>query len=453
MQSSRRDARSERLTDVDVTGAPEPLPAGPPGTPGRESHERKAAHRRGGSHVAHPAEARCAPELPGLNADLLYTLVAENVRDYAIFLTDVDGVIRCWGESARLMKWWTRPQAEGAHLRLLYPDGGSEDGTAESHLAIAAATGEYNGEGHRVRSDGSTFWAYVTLTALRTDDGTLVGFTKVTRDFSARRAVEAAIIQQRHSPPAMEKRIAAPAQFVGLVANLSHELRSPLNAILGSVALLAQRFPDGDADRAHFERLQRNTRHLLAVVEDVLEISRAESGQLSLSPDAQRLGPVIEEALADIETQARARHLTVTNAVSGGPADLPYWGDEGRVRQVLVNLLTNAIKFTDDGGRITISGGTGETVSGAALVGPGPWVYVRVEDTGRGIPPERLAAIFEPFQQSEPADQRRGTGLGLSISREFARAMGGDLVAESEIGVGSRFTLWLPIAPTEPVPR
>ena len=119
---------------------------------------------------------------------------------------------------------------------------------------------------------------------------------------------------------------------------------------------------------------------------------------------------------------------------------MPFWGDERRVRQILVNLLTNAVKFTPPRGRITISGGTGERVARASLSGPGPWMYARVEDTGRG-PPENLEAVFEPFQQSDVADQQRGTGLGLSISRQLARLMGGDLTAESEVGVGSSFTL------------
>src|SRR3954453_9313504 len=413
---------------------------------GRESQERKAALERGGSQIQ-PARPLCAPEIHGLDSELLYTLVADNVRDYAIFLMDADGIIRCWGESARLMKWWTKQQAEGTHLRFLYPDGGAEDGTAESHLQMAAESGEYNGEGHRVRSDGSTFWAYVTLTALRGHDGALVGFTKVTRDFSARRAVESALIQQRDgvSTAATQQTVEQLEYMKRLVANLSHELRSPLTAVAGSVALLAAKMASDDPDRPHIERLQRNSRHLLAIVEDVLVMSRAESGQLTLSPSVQRLGPVVDEALADVEMEARARQLTIVNAVSAGAADVPYWGDEGRVRQIIVNLLTNAIKFTDPNGRITISGGSGETVTGAQLAGPGPWMYVRVEDTGRGIPPERLQAIFEPFQQSESADQRRGTGLGLSISRQFARTMGGDLVAEREVKPGSAVTLWVAV--------
>ena len=439
--------------DQNATGAEAPLPALEPGSPGRESHERGAALRRGGSLVGATSQPLCAPVIPGLDAELLFTLLAENVRDYAIFLTDGNGMIRCWGEGARLMKWWTRQQAEGAHLRLLYPDGGAEDGTAESHLAAAARDGEYNGEGHRVRSDGSLFWAYVTLTALRNPQGELVGFAKVTRDFSARRAVEATLQQERRITPESQQMLEEAKRIKRMMATLSHELRTPLNAIVGSIALLSTTSAPNDAERAHIERLHRNSRHLLAIVDDVLEMSRADSGQLSLSAGVRRLGAAIEEAFADVETQASTRHVLLTNSVSGAAADLPYWGDEGRVRQILVNLLTNAIKFTEPGGRVTISGGTGEAVKGAALGGPGPWIYARVEDAGRGVPPDRLEAIFEPFEQANLEDQKAGTGLGLAISRQLARLMGGDITAESEPGVGSRFTLWLPIAASDPIPR
>lgn len=350
------------------------------------------------------------------------------------------------------MKWWTREEAEGAHLRLLYPDGGSEDGTAEDHLLTAARVGEYCGEGHRVRRDGSSFWAYVTLTALRNAEGALVGFSKVTRDFTARRAVEASLIDRLGAadPNALADEY---ARLKRLVAGVSHELRTPLNALLGWVAMLERDVRETDPQRSHVDRIKRNGEHLMQIVNDVLDLSRADSGSLAVEHSVKRLGPAVQEAIADVEPQIVKRRLVLKNAISGGAGDLPYLGDDVRVRQIIVNLLTNAVKFTEPGGQITVSGGTAETVAGVSLPSAGPWIYVRVEDTGRGIPADRLTSVFEPYQQVEALDQRQGTGLGLSISRRLARAMGGDITVESAPGVGSSFTLWLPIAPSEPVPR
>jgi PAS domain S-box-containing protein len=394
----------------------------------------------------------CAPELPGLRAELLFTLLAENVREYAVFLLDADGVIRCWGEGARLMKWWTAHQAEGAHLRLLYPDGGAEDGTAEEHLQTAAASGEYTGEGHRVRSDGSTFWAGVTLSSLRNAGGELVGFTKVTRDFSARRAVEASLAAQAQSlpqPPRLDDEV---TRARTLIASVSHELRTPLNAMLGYVALLEHMITDTQ-QRDYIVRLQRSGRHLVQIVNDILDMSGDDTAPIAMSRAVRRLGAAVQESLADIQAQARDSGVEIVNAMSGTAGDVAYFGDEGRVRQILVNLLTNALKFTGERGRITVSGGAAARVAGAALTGPGPWAYVRVEDNGRGIPDDMQAAIFEPFQQSDETDRHQGSGLGLAISRRLARVMGGDLTVQSAVGVGSVFTLWLPIAPSHPVPR
>jgi PAS domain S-box-containing protein len=441
------------VLNPNATGSTQPLPGDRPGVSGRESHERKAAAARGNQRAGEPAYVPCAPDVPGLRADLIYTLVAENTRDYAIFLIDPDGIIRCWGEGARLMKWWTRQQAEGAHLRLLYMDGGSEDGTAESHLQTAAEAGEYNGEGHRVRSDGSTFWAYVTLTALRDPNGTLVGFSKVTRDFTARRSVEAALRMQAHAADDAQRLVEESNRQRMLVATIGHELRAPLNAMFGAVARLEAEIEVDHGLRGQIERLKRSSRHMLEILEGVLDMSRAEAGALPIARSVSRLGPAVHDALMDVEPQAATAGVTITNAVSGGAGDLPYLGDEARVRQILVNLLSNAIKFTESGGQITVSGGTAETVPGADLHGPGPWVYARVEDTGRGIRPEDHETIFQAFQQTDRDDQQRGAGLGLSISRQLARAMGGDITVRSEPGVGSSFTLWLPISASEPVPR
>jgi PAS domain S-box-containing protein len=383
----------------------------------------------------------------------LFTILADHVRDYAIFLMDTDGIIRYWGEGARLMKRWTKEQAEGGHLRMLYPDGGAEDGTAEAHLQVAAELGEYTGEGRRVRSDDSTFWAGVTLTALKGDNGTLVGFTKVTRDFTARRAVEEAL---KAGQAAVEgQRLAEEANRLKnlFVASVSHEIRAPLNAMLGNVQLLQRESYGRERQQAQIARIHSSGMHLRHVIDDLLDMSRLEAGRLTVNPTTATIGRAIEAALGEMEAAVSEKGVQVANAVSGAAAALPYWGDETRVRQILVNLLSNALKFTPAHGTITVSGGTADTRVDAAASGTGPWVYVRVEDNGAGIPAGRLAAIFEPFEQVRAEDTYHGSGLGLAISRRLARLMGGDLTVGSEPDIGSEFTLWLPIGASQDVPR
>ena len=235
-------------------------------------------------------------------------------------------------------------------------------------------------------------------------------------------------------------------RFTRLAAALGHELRAPLNAIVGTVSLLERDVLVGSTARIHLDRLSRSSRHLLTMLDDVLALSRLDSGQFTMSCATQRLREAIDEALADVELHARDRRVVIVNAVSNVTAGPCYWGDEQRVRQILVNLLTNAIKFTAPAGRITISGGTSGPTS---IDDQRPWTYVSVDDTGRGIPKEQIEMIFEPFRQVAPSDQDCGTGLGLSISRQLARAMGGDITVSSRLGAGSRFTLWLCTPPAD----
>lgn len=160
-----------------------------------ETEERVAADKRRRA-LRLQGPDRAAPPAGRDDLQLINIAVAalcEAVRDYAIFILNPDGLIVYWGMGAHLMKWWTPEEAEGAHLRLLYPENGSEDGTAEAHLFEAATTGEYVGEGQRTRRGGSTFWAHVALTALRNPEGRLIGFAKVTQDITKRRAMEAAV--------------------------------------------------------------------------------------------------------------------------------------------------------------------------------------------------------------------------------------------------------------------
>jgi signal transduction histidine kinase len=201
-----------------------------------------------------------------------------------------------------------------------------------------------------------------------------------------------------------------------------------------------------EEQRVHVQRIRASSSHLLGLVNDTLDLSRIEADRMPVAQTTEQIGPAVEAALVLVEPQAKARELRLTNEVSGYASETPYRGDEERVRQILVNLLGNAVKFTPPGGRITVSACTAEHASpNAAMQGPGPWAWIRVEDTGPGIPPERLAAIFEPFEQvNMSGGQHGGSGLGVTIRRRMARLMSGDLTARSEVGRGSSFFLWLP---------
>ena len=430
-----------------------------------EDRERETAWRRGEERERERLAGREPPRAshsgiaPASVAARAFAALAENVRDYAIFLMNPDGVITFWGEGARLIKWWTKDQAEGAHLRLLYPAGGSEDGTAEEHLRQAAERGEYTGEGHRMRNDCSVFWAGVTLTALWDEDGTLLGFAKVTRDLTARRAADALLRSAAETADAARASAeAADAAKSGFLATMSHEIRTPINAILGYVDLLSQEIEGTlTAQQKRFvTRAGDASHHLLNLIDEVLDFSRLEVGQTRVIKDVVRIGDAVSHALALVTPQARAKGIDLADAVGGYAAGLAAWADESRVNQILINLLGNAVKFTapreGEPARVVISAGAAARPSPEARVsGEGPWIYVRVEDTGPGIHADRLTAVFEPFVQGDMSLARAhgGAGLGLAISRRLARLMGGDVTARSEIGVGSTFFLWLPAAPVQ----
>ena len=448
---------------LQATGAPDGLPPGPVGTPGRESHERIAAFRRGeqlADDAAQGDAARRDPDHgtgPGGVAHLAFAALADNVRDFAIFLTDPSGIITFWSESARLVKWWSREQAEGAHLRLLYPDGGSEDGTAEAHLQEAAESGEYIGEGQRVRVDGSTFWAGISLTALRDATGELIGFAKVARDLTGRRAAEAALKAAADEAEEARRRAEDASRTKSLfLATMSHEIRTPINAVMGYVDLLNLELagPLTRQQQDYLERVRTSNVHLLGIIDEILDFSRLDAGRVIPARAAGQLERPVRAALQMVQPQAASKGVAVSDWASGFAVDVPYWGDEDRVRQILVVLLSNAVKFTPSGGRVTVSAGTSEQPpADVRLPGTGPWLYVRVEDTGPGVRPDRLAAIFEPFEQGDMELTRRhgGTGLGLTIARRLAQLMDGDLTVRSEVGLGSTFFVWLPIAAEEAV--
>jgi PAS domain S-box-containing protein len=231
------------------------------------------------------------------------------------------------------------------------------------------------------------------------------------------------------------------------LAVMSHELRTPINAVLGYTSLLEMGIAGSISgeQRTYLERVRASTTHLLGLINDVLDLSKIEAGRMGVTAEPGRAGEAVADALSFVATQAEEKGLRLESTCeTPGPL---YLGDRDRVRQVLLNLLSNAVKFTEHGG-VTVRCGTGRPTGPSRLEGPGPWVCIRVEDTGPGIAPEETEAVFEPFVQAESPHTRTagGTGLGLSISRRLARMMGGDLTLQTELGRGACFTLWLPAA-------
>ena len=220
---------------------------------------------------------------------------------------------------------------------------------------------------------------------------------------------------------------------------MSHELRTPLNAIAGYVGLLelGVRGPMTPLQHDDLARISRAQRHLLRLINDVLNLVRIEAGKVDYQLDDVAVSALVARVLPLVEPQLQAKAITVSVDL---PTGLRAHCDSDKAQQVLVNLLSNAHKFTDEGGHVTVA---------ACIDAAAPdTVRITVSDTGRGIPADNLVRIFEPFVQVavEAADRREGTGLGLAISRDLARGMGGDLTVESMPGVGSRFTVTLPAA-------
>ncbi|MBD0319884.1 MAG: HAMP domain-containing histidine kinase, partial [Gemmatimonadetes bacterium] len=221
------------------------------------------------------------------------------------------------------------------------------------------------------------------------------------------------------------------------LARMSHDLRTPLNAIGGYAQLVEMGVhgPVTDAQREAMERIVRAQEHLLTLINDILSFARLEAGQVQVE---LREVP-LREVLRELEDLARPLFSKrgVAFEVRPAPPELRAWADAERLIQVLLNLVTNAAKFTDAGGRVVVE-----------AVRDGADVSIRVSDTGCGIPPERLDAIFDPFIQAgnSSAETRQGVGLGLAISRELLRLMDGTITVESETGRRTEFEVRVPAA-------
>lgn len=362
----------------------------------------------------------------------LYQLLVESVRDYAIFVLDAGGHIATWNIGAQRLKGYAPSEVIGSHFSRFYPHEDIVSRKPWKELEIAAREGRVEDEGWRLRKDGSRFWANVIITALRDESGTLVGFAKVTRDLTDRRRAELKAIEDARRLAESQAANMAKAEFL---AAMSHELRTPLNAIGGFTELLAMEIhgPITDQQKEDLTRITQSQRHLLGIINDILNFSRVEAGRIEYHIQPILLAETIANVAQMIHPLAAAKGIDLVEEEC--PPGITGLGDPAKTEQILINLVSNAVAFTDAGGKILLGCGFAEG-----------GVWIRVRDTGVGIPHEKQESIFEPFVQvgRSLTTSHRGAGLGLSISRDLARGMSGDLTVESAVGKGSAFTLWLP---------
>ncbi len=363
----------------------------------------------------------------------LFRLLVERVRDYAIFALDTTGHVLSWNEGAQRLKGWSASEIIGRHFSTFYPDYDIANGKPAYELKVAVHDGRFEDEGWRIRKDGSRMWANVIITALFDDDGVHVGFAKVTRDLTERRAAQERALAEARRATEAEVANRAKSEFLAV---MSHELRTPLNAIGGYAELIAMGIGGTvtEQQQDYLSRIRASQQHLLGIITDLLNFSRIEAGQV-----AYDLGPVSAQGIIDgvmqlIGPQADAKRI----ALSSEPASplLLVQADRQKAEQIVLNLMSNSIKFTPEGGSVRVR-----------CTADGAFVCFAVEDSGIGVPVDKLAAIFEPFVQlgRTRTSQHEGTGLGLSISRDLARAMGGDVTVQSTPDAGSTFTLTLPL--------
>ncbi|MET3457727.1 ATP-binding protein [Pseudomonas kilonensis] len=350
-------------------------------------------------------------------------LIIDGVKDYGIFALDAQGYVTTWNAGAQRIKGYTEQEIIGQHFSLFYLP---EECPAHPDMALREATrdGHYMEEGWRCRKDGSRFWASVVITAQYDGTGALRGFSKITRDITDRRAAEIALRTAREEAESASR---AKSEFL---SRMSHELRTPLNAILGFAQLLDMDSTAGQ--RPQVSHILRAGQHLLALINEVLDIARIEAGRLPLNIEPIALATVLHEALTLVSPMAADAgiHLVDLPAL---PDDSGVLADRQRLVQVLLNLLSNAIKYNRPGGKVRLE------VSVQAHQ-----VSIAVHDTGHGIAPDQLDQLFKPFERLGADPQVEGTGLGLSLSKNLLEMMQGSLQVHSEPGHGCCFTLRLP---------
>lgn len=343
--------------------------------------------------------------------------------DDAIVSKDLNGIILTWNYGAERIFGYTPDEAIGKSIRMLIPaDRQSEEDDVLAKIRLGQVVDHF--ETVRQRKDGTLIDVSVTISPIKNADGQIVGASKIARDVSEQRKLRAVADEASRLKD----------EFLAV---LSHELRTPLNTVLGYARMLRRedKRMNGELRERALDALERNADTLTRLVNDVLDTSRVVTGKLRLEMDPCPLDAVVAEAIRSIQPAAEAKNIALE--IHMDPA-LTVLCDRDRMLQVMWNILSNAVKFTPSGGRVT--------VRGARIGGE---ITIAIRDTGIGISPAHLPFVFQRFWQAHTGASREfgGLGLGLALSRHIVELHGGSIAAESDgEGAGTVFSVTLPTA-------
>lgn len=349
-----------------------------------------------------------------------WQILMDTVQDFAIFMLDEAGRIMTWNLGAERILGYKEDEILGHDFRQIFTPNDSATDQPEFELVTAKEKGRAEDERWHVRKDGSRFWASGVVTPLWDDSGRLRGFAKVLRDITERKRAEERLAEQNQRKD----------EFLAMLA---HELRNPLAAIANSVQLL--KLEHGGNPPETVRIIERQVDGLERMVSDLSDASRMSAGKIQLKIGRIKLQDVIDRAVETIAPKFEERRHTFSREMTAAAIWLE--ADGGRLEQVFCNLLNNAAKYTEPGGKISL-----------ALERTGNEAVVSVRDTGTGIMSEMLPRIFDLFIQADTSLERAqgGLGIGLTLVKRLVEMHGGKVEAHSEgIGRGSEFVVRLPV--------
>lgn len=363
--------------------------------------------------------------------ELRYRQLIEAVTDYAIYSLDRNGHITSWNPGAERIKQYKPDEVLGKHFSMFYTPEDRERRMPEYVLHTAATAGHFEGEGWRVRKDGTRFWSSVAVTPVRDEEGAILGFSKVTRDITDRKEL---LDRIRQHADELELRIAereqTNAELEAFSYSVSHDLRAPLRAITGFADAIREEYGDRLDATAH-EYLQHvldGAARMNRLVEDLLNYSRL--SRLELLTDNVS---VVRATAAALKSVGKTDGTVSVNV----PLNAQLCAHEATLVQVLYNLINNALKFR----RPNVAPEVKISYSAAGKFG-----RINVSDNGIGIAPQHRERIFQVFERLHGTEEFPGTGIGLAIVKRSIERMGGGLGLESELGRGSTFWIELPLA-------